>query len=62
MLGVLLSIGGAIENVNMLWVLTYQIILATLHIVAAIKFLPLSFDAMQEKRTREENVEQEKES
>ena len=61
-LSVLLSISGAVENVNLLWVLLYQIILATLYVVAGIKFLPLSFDAMQEKKMREENKEQEKET
>ena len=62
LLSILLSVSGAMENISLLWVLLYDIILAAVYIVVGIKFLPLSFDGMQEKKMREENKKQEKET
>ena len=59
---ILLAIGGSIEKVNLLWVLIYQAILIAIYAISAVKFLPLSFDAEQEKKEREEIKKQEKEN
>ena len=61
-ISILLAVGGAIENVNLLWALLYQAVLIAAYVVAAVKFLPLSFDAVQDKKEREENRKQEKEN
>ncbi len=55
-------IGGAIEGANLLWILLYQMALAAVYVFACIKLLPLSFDAMQEKKIRDEIKKQEKEN
>jgi hypothetical protein len=50
------------EDMNLLWALLYQMIFIALYTVTAIKILPLSFDAIQEKKFREEMKKQEKEN
>ena len=59
---ILLAASGAIGRVNLLWALLYHLLLIAIYVVATIKFLPLSFDAAQDKKEREENKKQEKEN
>lgn len=55
-------INGAIVNANMLWVLLYQLALMGIYAFSAIKLLPLSFEGMQEKKSREEQRKQKREN
>ncbi len=54
LLGIIFTFSGAIEYVNLLWVLLYQLILALIYGISAIKYLPLSFDQEQNRRARAE--------
>ena len=50
------------EGVNLLWALLYQAVFVALYVVTAIKYLPLSFEQMQEKKIKEELKKQEEEN
>ena len=57
----LLSFGGKMESVNLLWALLYQAIFVALYSLFALKILPLSFDALQKKKHLQEEMKKEKE-
>ena len=59
---VLLTLMGGMEGVNLLWALLYQAVFVALYVVTAIKYLPLSFEQMQEKKIKEELKKQEEEN
>ena len=59
---VLLTLMGGMEGVNLLWALLYQAAFVALYVVTSIKYLPLSFEQMQEKKIKEELKKQEEEN
>ncbi len=58
----LLSFGGKMESVNLLWALLYQAIFVALYSLVAERVLPLSFDALQKKKAIQKIKKQEKET
>ena len=58
----LFVIGGAIESASLLWVLLYQLAVIGIYSFASLYLLPLSFDAREEKKYREEIKKQERET
>ena len=61
LLGIIFTFSGAIEHVNLLWVLVYQAVLVAVYALASIKYLPLSFDEEQNRKMRAEYKRQENE-
>ena len=54
---ILLSIFGAMEEMNVLWALLYQAIFVALTSLAAIRLLPLSFEGLQKKKIKKQEKE-----
>ena len=54
---ILLSIFGAMEEMNVLWALLYQAIFVAITSLAATRLLPLSFEGLQKKKIKKQEKE-----